>query len=105
MNSKRSPLNRIRGWLPKDLASSLNFETVKIEKPTINEAQRKIFKRIRIFNLSMICAFSAAYFLINPAVKNGEVVLACWIALFASLIEVNTILLDKLSRTAETAKI
>jgi cbb3-type cytochrome oxidase subunit 3 len=36
--------------------------------------------------------------------KSGEIVSACLIALFLSLIAVNTFLLDKVNKTAETIK-
>ncbi len=52
----------------------------------------------------MFCVFLATYFLIGPAMKSGEIVSACLIALFLSLIAVNTFLLDKVNKTAETIK-
>jgi hypothetical protein len=104
MKNKENTQRQIRGWLPKDSVSSLNAGTLEIENPSVNEAQRKIFKRIRFFNLSMFCVFLATYFLIGPAMKSGEIVSACLIALFLSLIAVNTFLLDKVNKTAETIK-
>ena len=75
MNKRESLQNRIRGWFPKE-ADFPNTKSAIMTAEYRTERERKTLKMFGITNATMVSLFLVIHFLIDPIIKNSEIILA-----------------------------
>jgi hypothetical protein len=87
MNQKRSPKNRIRGWLPKE-PLVLGNQGSKLVEMSEEDRRRSIWK-ISTANAIVLGTFLSLDFLIDPFNENVELVVISWIIFSLAVVSID----------------
>jgi hypothetical protein len=107
MKTKKSMMDKIQGWLPKEpsfpIPKKIKLAEMKIRLRPMMEWERKAFKITSKANAIMVGAFLGTHFLIDPYNRSSEVAIISWSIFVPSLILVNLLLYRFFKKKAKPA--
>lgn len=105
MKTKKSMLDKIQGWLPKEpsfqVPKKIKLAEMKIRP--ITEWERKAFKITSKANAIMVGAFLGTHLLIDPYNRSIDVAIVSWSIFVPSLILVNFLVYRYFKKKAKPA--